>query len=568
MGAEHGSDHVTGLTDIDFLALFNVEPTPSAVLSPDLVILLVNDAYLAATTRERTGLIGKHVSQAFPAEVVRHWETTNIPVKDAAGSVSMILQRLAPTAVGDTGDADDYGVRHELQALQDTNLALRGERDRLAARALRDPLTGALSRSVFYEELARALSRMSRRPHPLAVLFIDLDRLKQVNDSHGHAAGDELIRQTGARLASSVRPSDAIARIGGDEFVVLLDDLQTPEEAEVIAARVLRSLSQPCPVAPSVWINPSASVGVALADPELPGPDVLLSHADAAMYKAKQAGRGRYELFDAAAYMETTARIQLEAELRAAISEDQLTLHYQPIFNLSTGTLGAVEALLRWRHPRRGILGAQAFIDVAEDSGLLRSIGPWVIGQSCRQLAKWDTQLGQRAPRQIYINLSVGELVQPGLHEGIAAATAAAAIAPDRLVIEITESGMLDKPGSVTEAVDRLVGLGCGVAIDDFGTGYSALSRLVDLPADILKIDQSFVHGLSRGHESAAVIAAVLLLAHNLRKTVVAEGVEDPAALATLTELGCEHAQGYYLGRPQPAEVITKQLRRPTLVTG
>ena len=506
------------------------------------------------------------MSQVFPAGAEPRWQATNVPVTDADGGLTMILQRLTPAEV--TADADDLRVQHELQALQTTNLALRGERDRLAARALRDPLTGALSRSVFYEELTRALARLPRRQHPLAVLFIDLDRLKQVNDSHGHAAGDELIRQTGARLSASVRPSDAIARIGGDEFVVLLDDLQTPEEAEVIAARVLRSLSQPCPVAPSVWINPSASVGVALADPDLPGPDVLLSHADAAMYKAKQAGRGRYELFDAAAYMESTARIQLEAELRAAISEDQLTLHYQPIFNLATGCLGAVEALLRWRHPHRGMLGARSLHRRGggqRATALHRPLGDQPVVRAAGEVG---CRTRQPRPGQIYINLSVGELVQPGLHDGITAATTSAGITPDRLVIEITESGMLDKPGSVTDAVDRLVNLGCGVAIDDFGTGYSALSRLVDLPADILKIDQSFVHGLSRGHESAAVIAAVLLLAHNLRKTVVAEGVEDPAALATLTELGCEHAQGYYLGRPEPADVITEQFRGPTLVFG
>ena len=575
---------------VDFAALFKAEPNPCVVLTPDLVIQHANDAYLTATTRRRRELIGKHIDRTFPdnpdllaalQQTIasglpargapmsydssgvqepqhRQWRALNIPIKSADGSITVILHRLE--------DVTDFVARGELeqvQQLQHSNAELRIERDELAARALRDPLTGALSRSVFHEELTRALARLPRNAHPLAVLFIDLDRLKQVNDSHGHAAGDELIRQTVSRLSASVRPSDAIARFGGDEFVVLLDDLHAGQEAEIIAGRVLRTLSEPCQVAPGVLINPSASVGVALADGASTVADDLLSHADAAMYKAKQRGRGRYELFDPAAYTEATARTQLEAELAAAIPFDQLLLHYQPIFDLATGAVSAVEALLRWRHPTRGMLAADAFIEVAEDSGLLASIGPWVIDQACSQLARWDRQLGRHAPSQIYVNLSVSELVAPGLHESVRASAEAADISLGRLVIEITESGMLDKLGTVTDSVDRFVQLGCHIAIDDFGTGYSALSRLVELPADILKIDQSFVRGLSRGHESAAVIAAILLLAHNLRKTVVAEGVEDAAALATLTELGCEHAQGFFLSRPQAPEAIADQLRSP-----
>jgi diguanylate cyclase (GGDEF)-like protein len=460
----------------------------------------------------------------------------------------------------------EQDLMNQVRSLQQSVSSLKRERDQLAARALRDPLTGALSRSVFYEELSRALARMERQSHTLAVLFVDLDRLKQVNDCHGHAAGDELIRQTVTRLSASLRPSDAVARIGGDEFVILLDDLQQSNEAEIVAQRVLDSLSEPCQVTPSVVISPSASVGIALAGDGAMDADTLLSHSDAAMYKAKQAGRGRYELFDAAAYSAANARVQLETELRRAIPAGQLMLHYQPIFDLTSGAAGAVEALLRWEHPTSGVLTAESFIDVAEASGLLIEIGPWVVAESCRQLARWDVILGERAPRRIFVNLSVTELVQPGLHDTIESSAINAGINPSRLVIEVTESGMLDNPESVANALGRLLDLGCGVAIDDFGTGYSALSRLVELPADILKIDRSFVQSLSHREEAAAVIAAVLLLAHNLRKTVVAEGVEDADALATLAELGCSHAQGFHLGRPQSAERITQQLREPALV--
>jgi diguanylate cyclase (GGDEF)-like protein len=527
------------------------EPAPCLVLTPDLVVQQANDAYLKAIVRSREEIVGRSIFDA-------------LPVKNADGDVTVIFQPGGRDAAPAQRSPQD--LAEQVRRLQASNDQLRQQRDQLAARALRDPLTGALSRSVFHEELARALSRRSREPRTLAVLFLDLDRLKQVNDWYGHAAGDELIRQTVERMSAGVRPSDAIARMGGDEFVVLLDDLQSPEEAEAVAERLLAKISEPYLLAPGALVYGSASVGIALADTTALTADELLSHADAAMYKAKQSGRGRWELFDAAAYTAANARLQLETELRAAIPDDQLLLHYQPIFNLNTGEPAAVEALLRWRHPSRGVLAADAFIEVAEDSGVLADIGPWVIEEACRQLAAWDRTLGSRAPKDIYVNLSVGELVRPQLNDCIAAAARRANITMDRLVIEVTESGMLDTPGSVTDAVDQLLQLGCRVAIDDFGTGYSALSRLVELPADILKIDRSFVRGLSSGPEAAAVIAAVLLLAHNLRKTVVAEGVEDAAALATLSELGCEHAQGYFLGRPQPANEITEQLMRPNLV--
>ncbi len=629
---------------VDFAALFEQEPTPCVVLSPDLVVQQANEAYLKASLLTREQLVGRSLFEAFgdgnptgaqaesnfrasveralvsgrPDEMdlmrfdlsatdgratTRFCSPVNIPVKVPGHDVSVILHRVEDVTEFVQRDGlgrlttppdDDAGsevsllaaversgrevtppplaemnraqLAEQVEKLRAANSDLRAERDRMAARSLRDPLTGALSRSVFHEELSRALARRPRRPQTLAVLFIDLDRLKQVNDCHGHAAGDELIRQTVERMSTGVRPSDAIARIGGDEFVVLLDDLQSGQEAKTVAERLLSKISEPYVLGPGVMLNGSASVGIALADSHSLTADELLSHADAAMYKAKQTGRGRYEMFDAAAFHAANAKVQLESELRAAFPNRQLALHYQPIFNLGNGALDAVEALLRWEHPTRGVLSADSFIEVAEDSGLLVDIGPWVVEEACRQLAAWDHQLGSRAPRDMYVNMTIGELVRPGLSEMVQRASRRTGVSMDRLVIEVTESKMLDKRGSVTDAVDRLISLGCRIAIDDFGTGYSALSRLVELPADILKIDRSFVRGLSSGHESAAIIAAVLLLAHNLRKTVVAEGVEDAAALATLSELGCEHAQGYYLSRPVPAEQITGELRKPGLI--
>jgi diguanylate cyclase (GGDEF)-like protein len=445
--------------------------------------------------------------------------------------------------------------------LQSANAELRRERDRLAASALHDPLTGALSRPVFRVELSRALSKLARRPHPLAVLFVDVDRLKQINDSHGHAAGDELIRQTVQRIRSSVRPSDVIGRIGGDEFVILLDDLSSHDDAEIIADRVVRRVGELCAIAPNVLTQPSVSVGVAFADANKEdNADLLIAHADAAMYKAKISGRNRYELFDAAAYDAANSRTLMRAELMAAAPAGQLTLHYQPIFDLATDTPSAVEALLRWQHPTQGLLAAGDFIEIANESGVLANLGPWVIAQACRQLERWDQELQDRSPARMFLNLSISQLVHPGLIEHTSRSLAEARLDPARLVIEITESEMLDNTDAVTDAVQGLMNLGCQLAIDDFGAGYSALSRLIDLPAEILKIDQSFVQQLSSRPEAASIIAAVLLLAHNLRKTVIAEGVEDENTLITLTELGCELAQGFHLSRPEPADTITLQL--------
>jgi diguanylate cyclase (GGDEF)-like protein len=468
-------------------------------------------------------------------------------------------------AAAGSSDTDPYAALSQALTLaahlQSANAELRRERDRLASSALRDPLTGAMTRSVFCAELTRALSKLSRRSHPLAVLFIDVDRLKQINDSQGHAAGDELIRQTVQRVQASVRPSDVIARIGGDEFVILLDDLGSHGEAEIIAQRLVRNVSKPCQIAPNVVAQPSVSVGVAFADGEsVNDADDLLAHADVAMYRAKTSGRNRYELFDAAAYDAASLRTQLRAELLTAAPAGQLTLHYQPIFDLATSSTIAVEALLRWHHPTLGLLCAGEFIDIANESGLLASLGPWVITQACQQLADWDRKLDDRAPAQVFINLSIGQLTHPGLTHAAALSLTKAHLDPARLVIEITESEVLDNSEAVTTAIQGLLSLGCQLAIDDFGSGYSALSRLIDLPADILKIDQSFVQQLSTRPEAAAIIAAVLLLAHNLHKRVVAEGIEDENAVITLTELGCELAQGFHLSRPQPPETITAEL--------
>jgi diguanylate cyclase (GGDEF)-like protein len=561
--------------DIDYAVLFASMPTPYVVLTPDLVVHDANPAYLEATGRRREELVGKYLFDAFPSNpdashgggasvraslerardsgrpdtlaverydltvsggfAERYWSIRSIPILGDDGSTVLLLHRVEDVTdlvggreetQGSLGEehwrrrmrlaeADLFARARELHEL---NRKLREAHDELAVRALHDPLTGLVVRSAFVEQLSRALSRLARRPNPVAVLFVDLDRLKHVNDTYGHGAGDELIRCCAARLRASVRPSDPVARFGGDEFVVLVDDLPDADEADRVAERVLHNLSAPCRLTAGPLVRPTASIGVAVGDSAAMGAETLISHADAAMYRAKQSGRGRYERYDEAAYTAASARVQLETELRAAVSTDQLRLHYQPIIDLGTGHVHAVEALLRWAHPRRGLVAAGDFVDVAEDSGLILDLGPWAIIQACRQLAEWDAILGRRTPERMFVNLSLPELAWPRLAEHVEGAAAEMGIAPRRVVLEITQTGMLEEPRAVSAAIHALHELGFGLAIDNFGAGYSSLGRVAQLPAGILKIDRSFVRDLHRDREATAIVSALLLLAHNLRK--------------------------------------------------
>jgi diguanylate cyclase (GGDEF)-like protein len=393
----------------------------------------------------------------------------------------------------------------------------------------------------------------------VAVLFIDLDGLKGVNDTYGHAAGDALIRCFAEHLQASVRPNDPIARVGGDEFIVLLEDLHEAAEAETVARRVIESL-RVCQTAAGLPAPPTASVGIAVADRGDVGADTLISQADAAMYRAKHAGGNRYEVFDELSYAPEAGRRRLRAELADALGRGQLRLHHQPIVDLATGDIHGVEALLRWQHPTRGLITAGEFIDLAEDTGLILDLGRWVILEVCRQLAEWQDSLAERAPSRIFLNLSVAELTQSGLSEFLAGTAAEAGVDPKRLVVEVTETGMLQEPDGLARAVSPLLALGCQVAIDDFGTGHSSLTRLVQLPASILKIDASFVQELTSGGTAEAIVRTVLQLANTLDLTVVAEGVEDAATLTALQHLGCTYAQGYHLGHPGPARQVTRLL--------
>ena len=455
----------------------------------------------------------------------------------------------------------------------------RRAQEELAHRAMHDPLTGLPVRWVLLEQLAHALARLERHPGHVGVLFGDLDGLKYVNDTYGHGAGDRLLVTCVERVRAALRPTDVVARVGGDEFVVLLEDVDGVEAAAGVARRVLAELAAPYRPDGEV-LQPSASVGVAVTTDPAVTPDALIAHADSAMYRAKRAGRGRYEVFDPALYVAERARVSAQGDivsaLRQALREGQLALHYQPVVALTAdgtgGDLHALEALVRWQHPVRGLLTAQEFVPQAELAGMMPEVGAWVLATACDQLARWDRLLGDRSPARLFVNVSVDELIGADFDRHLAAALPGSGIDAHRLTVEITETGLVTDPPAAAAGLAVLLERGCELAIDDFGTGYSSLSRLVDLPASTLKIDRSFTDHMAERPAAVAVVSAVLQLGRQLGRTVVVEGVEDAPTLQALRQLGCTHAQGYHLGRPQPPEVVTAALaqapdparRRPT----
>jgi diguanylate cyclase (GGDEF)-like protein len=457
-----------------------------------------------------------------------------------------------------------------LVVTDDRDTARRAQRE-VAERALRDTLTGLPVRWVFLEQLARSLAGLRRTPGHVAVLFLDVDGLKYVNDTYGHTAGDRLITTCVARIRGALRPADLLSRIGGDEFAVLLDGLERPEDAAKVAQRVLDALRRPDRRHRDA-LQPSASIGVAHTDdPDLPGA-TLIAHADSAMYRAKRSQRGRYEVFDPETYAVQRARAaereQLIEDLLTALPSDQLAMHYQPLVDVASeeqrfpggeGLFG-VEALLRWRHPRRGLLTAGAFMDTAERAGLLPALGEWGMRTACRQMVLWDEALGARAPRRLFFNLSTVELVDPTLVGRVGTAFADAGLDPQRVTLEITEGGLLPEADVAADVLGALRDLGCELAIDDFGSGYSSLSRLTEIPATTIKVDQAFAHRVGDDSGAAAVISAVLALGTNLDRTVVVEGVEDEESLAALLRLGVTHVQGYHLARPMAAAALTAAL--------
>jgi diguanylate cyclase (GGDEF)-like protein len=422
---------------------------------------------------------------------------------------------------------------------------------RLAYQALHDSLTDLPNRTLLLDRVTLALARCHRRSHALALMFVDLDRFKTVNDSLGHDAGDELLIELAGRLRRIVRPSDTVARFGGDEFLILCEELHSEREALFVAERVRAALAEPVRVRGRA-ISIRASVGIACGAPGMSA-EGLIREADVAMYRAKRTRTG-IELFRAAMHAEALSALETEQELRGALERRELRLHFQPVISIGARQRPlAVEALLRWHHRRRGLLLPSDFIGLAEETGLIVPIGEWALIEACRQLAGWQRR--HAVPRELVVsvNLSLCQLGSPGFVDSVAAALAASALAPRSLCMEVTESSVAQDPVGAAAALDGLKGLGVSLALDDFGTGYSSLSALTSYPVDMVKIDRAFLAQLDGEGGSARMFEAVLGVVRAAELQAVAEGVESEAQLELLRAVGCDAAQGYLFARPAPA---------------
>ncbi|MEO7328647.1 MAG: EAL domain-containing protein [Minicystis sp.] len=459
--------------------------------------------------------------------------------------------------------------------LEETREALRASEERYAqlaqavtsAEARRhhesshDALTGQPNRVLFLDRVSRRIARETQGDRALlyAVLFIDVDRFKVINDSLGHPIGDQVLVTMAKKLRAAVGPGDTVARLSGDEFGVLLDEIPDVAEAVRVAERIRDALAEPAHIL-GHEVFTEVSLGIALSDPVPDSAEHLLRDADTAMHRAKRRRETRYEVFDPHMHAQALALTRIETDLRRAVSRAELVLHYQPIINLDTGCITGLEALIRWRHPERGLVGPVEFIGLAEETGLIVPIGSWVLREACRQVR----DLAERAPglaaMSLSVNLSGRQLVNAGIVAEVERARAEMARWGAHLHLEITETVLIENASVISARLHDLRALGVGLHIDDFGTGYSSLSVLQTFPIDTLKIDRSFVARLDEPGTSAAVVEAIITIAKSLDLRVVAEGIETAAQLALLRARGCHDGQGYFFSRPLDFEAVSALL--------
>jgi diguanylate cyclase (GGDEF)-like protein/PAS domain S-box-containing protein len=419
----------------------------------------------------------------------------------------------------------------------------------LTQQAFFDALTGLPNRVLFLDRLKQALVRAGRRKDAVGLLFIDIDNFKLINDSLGHGTGDKLLTEAAARLRSCVRAQDTVARLSGDEFVIVLELLAGSDDAVPVAKAIAHQFSRPFELEGREVVI-TASIGVALSEAGQDDADSLLRNADLAMYRAKSDGRARYVVFDPSMHTDTLARLELENDLRRALDHGELRVHYQPIVRMETGKVSEVEALVRWQHPTRGLVSPGEFIPLAEETGLIIPLGQWVLEEACRQVAAWHKQFPSEPPLTLSVNLSPRQFQKPNLVADVVQALHQTGLPACCLKLEITEGVIMRDVEVTIGTLWELKNLGLQLAIDDFGTGYSSLSYLKRLPLDVLKIDRSFVSGIGQSAEDAAIVHAIMALARSLNLTVTGEGIETAEQAALLGEWGCDRGQGYLFSRP------------------
>jgi len=554
-----------------FVAAFTEAAIGMAIVEPGGTILRANKALCALLQCDEAQLTGQPFRTVLHPSDVALFERQARDVGSRKDSTAYSIELRCLAGVGselwvalhcgrfsDPGSEVD-GLIYQLQDITSRQVA----ESRLQHIAFHDSLTDLANRAYFHEKLAAAVDASRQDPSVnFAVMFLDLDRFKVVNDSLGHFAGNELLREVARRLQHCLRPNDLVARLGGDEFAVLLREPCNQDDGLNLANRLLSTLAAPVLIFGNE-IVPSASMGITFCDVSHRTVDELLRDADLAMYEAKSTGRGRVVLFNRAMHDRIADKLSLEADLRRAIGDGELSLSFQPLFELDPYRLIGFEALARWVHPTRGPIGPTVFVGVAEEAGQIQALTRWVLDKALEQLARWHQALPHLAHTGMSVNVSGTDLDQPEFLDRVMAMLAHHGVAPHLLTLEITESVLMGHLASARQTLERLRSLGVKLAIDDFGTGYSSLSYLSTLPIDSLKIDRSFVTAIDQGAENVEIVRAVITLGRALAKRVVAEGIETTEQLDALRRLGLQVGQGFLLAHPMRADQISALLRAP-----
>ncbi|MEW5788507.1 MAG: EAL domain-containing protein [Pseudomonadota bacterium] len=562
-----GMTQAYGATVRQTRALLDSLPDPAWLSDRDGRMIAVNDAYVRACGRPPEQIIGQMVETIWPAETSR-----TLRVQDTAVLVHQSQQRregVQPVADGSsrsfeyisTPVLDEKGVLVGVAGVARDITQLRAEQERIRHMADHDELTDLPNRSLLQERMAHALAREAGDDTQIAIMFLDLDHFKNINDSLGHEMGDRLLQQVAQRLRNNLDAGDTVSRQGGDEFAILLQHCSGLARVAAIAQRLIDAIAQPFQVDERELLV-SASIGISVYPQDGTDIGTLLRNADTAMYQAKAAERGSYQFFAPEMNARVFERMALETNLRRALQNREFRLHYQPQVDAVSGRILGVEALIRWRHPELGEILPGRFIPIAEETSLIGPIGEWVLQEACRQCRAWMDQ--GLPPVVVAVNLSAAQFRQRRLAQGVAAALASAGISPQWLELEITESVLMQDTQRVLETLDALKALGVRLSMDDFGTGYSSLSYLKRLPIDKIKIDQSFVRELPDNDEDAAIVRAIIGIASHLRKGVIAEGVETVAQREFLLRHGCSEMQGYHFSHPLPAGELAALIRQWT----
>nr|WP_283250971.1 EAL domain-containing protein [Rhabdothermincola salaria] len=540
-----------------FRRAFDESPIGMGLSSGDGRLLWVNDSFCVLLDRTWAEVVGRRTEEFIHPDDVRVASRTTrrlisgetpraeCEMRYVRPDGSQVWARLSMSTLSDPDDDEPSLV---LAQVLDITAAREAEA-RLAHQASHDALTGLPNRMLLLDRLGQALFRRDRLGHEVVVLFLDLDDFKIVNDGLGHAAGDEFLVEAARRLRQCVRPTDTVARLGGDEFVMVCE-IERVHQVAALCDRVASALGTPFDL-DGRSLSMSASIGVVVGD-DIHSPAELLRDADVAMYRSKADGRGRSTLFTEGLRAEAVERLEQEADLRVALREGQLAVHYQPVVSCTDGSVHGVEALVRWHHPERGLLLPGDFLPAAERSGMVVELGAFVLTTACRQLGAWQAE-GRHLT--VSINVSPRQLLDGNVVDQVLNQCAAAGADPEGLILELTENALIETLSSAGERLRPLRRAGVAVALDDFGTGYSSLQYLRDLPVDLVKIDRTFVRGLG-SEDDGALAEAIVRLGAALDLTTVAEGIEDPAQLERLRAMGCGYVQGYLIGRPAPVEEL------------